>query len=86
MKARKIYIVLGLMALLCGMVSCENDKYCKCVTVEDEPQTIFVNVATSMNCQSISKIGTEDIVSQSLQREMVNVKCKRTTADEAQHL
>ena len=66
--------------------SCEREKYCKCTTVENDPQTMIVNVDYSLSCKAISQIGVERIVDQSLVREMVNVKCKRVVEGEEREL
>lgn len=81
--------ILGFLVLLCLVAmaaSCERDKYCRCTTVEAEPQDMIINVDYSMNCHAITEVGIERIVDQVLQRDMVQVKCKRATSDENIHL
>lgn len=81
---KKIFILAAV--ILCVSASCEREKFCKCTTVELDPQPYIVNVDYSMSCKAITQIGVEHIENQTLVREMVNVKCERVVEGEDRDL
>lgn len=80
-KTSKILAIVAIVAVVLSLAACKKSRYCHCITIEGEPDTVVVNVDRSMRCSHILEMGFERTINGQVEVTVQKVSCHELDED-----